>query len=115
MKKLSKVLLASTLMTGALIGTQALTPEQPVAHAAISPWYAYHGQTAFGGAFYLDGHFKNAVQHHGLTFNGYKISAPFSKKILNTSKFMIKVLLWSLEKPQAVSCFQFQKAPQFKK
>lgn len=80
MKKLSKVLLASTLATGALIGTQALTPEQPVAHAATSPWYAYHGQTTFGGAFYLDGHFKNAVQHRGLTFNGYKISAPFSKK-----------------------------------
>ncbi|UWF57090.1 hypothetical protein NZD48_01660 [Staphylococcus hyicus] len=80
MKKLSKVILASSLVTSALFGTQALTPEQPVANAATSPWYTYHGQTAYGGAFYLDAHFKTAVQHRGLIFNGYKISASFNKK-----------------------------------
>ncbi|UEX90288.1 immunodominant staphylococcal antigen IsaB family protein [Staphylococcus ratti] len=86
MKKISKVILASTLVTGALLGTQAATPYHTVAEATTTPWYTYNGQTQFGGAFYLNTHFKNAVQHRGLSFNGYKISAPFNKKTIKYKK-----------------------------
>ena len=86
MKKLSKIVLATTLVTGALLGSQAVSPLQSTTQAATTPWYVYNGQTQFGGAFYLNSHFKNAAQQRGLTFNGYKISAPFNKKNIQYKK-----------------------------
>ncbi|KDP11842.1 hypothetical protein BU649_08060 [Staphylococcus chromogenes] len=85
MKKFSKVLLATTLATGTLLGTQAIAPVATT-NATTTPWYVYNGQTQYGGAFFLNSHFKNAVQHRGLSFNGYKISAPFNTKNIKYQK-----------------------------
>ena len=74
MNKMTKLVLSSTLVFGSVLGVNAIsTNAQHVSHAAITPYYTYHGYAGYNPSFLLTHEFKNGIKYKNITFNGKKI------------------------------------------
>lgn len=76
MKKITKLLLASTVTFGTLMGASvSATPVATHAHAATTPYYSYQGYIGKDASFLTNKHFINAVKHNNVTFNHIKLDS----------------------------------------
>ncbi|MGW7904294.1 immunodominant staphylococcal antigen IsaB family protein [Staphylococcus xylosus] len=77
MKKLSKIVLASSIVFGTVLGANVVNGEgiEKQAEAAQTPWYNYNGYTAPSSNFVLDKNFKTALKYDNLKNNGYKLTS----------------------------------------
>ncbi|MEJ7174603.1 hypothetical protein WL278_09585 [Staphylococcus caprae] len=85
MKKATKLLLASTITLGALMGA-SVTTDSPVngsAHAATSHYYTYNGYVGRDASFLLNQQFINAVKADNVKFNGIKLAKTSGTKKVN--------------------------------
>ncbi|WP_436966115.1 immunodominant staphylococcal antigen IsaB family protein [Staphylococcus shinii] len=93
MKKLSKIVLASSIVFGTVLGVNVVNGEgaENQVEAAQTPWYNYNGYTAASSNFVLDKNFKTALKYDNVKINGYKLtsnkSAPAKELVVKDQIF----------------------------
>lgn len=88
MKKLSKIVLASSIVFGTVLGANVINGEgmEKQAEAAQTPWYNYNGYTSASSNFVLDKNFKTALKYDNVKTNGYKLT---SNKSASTNEVVV--------------------------
>ena len=88
MKKVSKFILASSLILGFSVTPGLFNVTQAHAQESVKPYYNYSGYTAHQSNFILDKNFKTSLKADNFKINGYKITQNESAKMIKM--YMIK-------------------------
>ncbi|AMG64385.1 hypothetical protein HMPREF2693_01005 [Staphylococcus sp. HMSC068D08] len=80
MKKVSKIILASSLVLGFSVTPELFNVTQAHAQESVKPYYNYSGYTAYQSRFILDKNFKKSLKFDTFKMNGYKITKNSSVK-----------------------------------
>ena len=80
MKKVSKFILASSLILDFSVTPELFNVTQAHAQESVKPYYNYSGYTAHQSNFILDKNFKTSLKADNFKINGYKITQNESAK-----------------------------------
>ncbi|REH77207.1 hypothetical protein DOS70_04725 [Staphylococcus felis] len=77
MKKVSKIMLASSIVLS-VASTSTILTSQAYAQEFETPYYNYTGYTSYQSNFLLDEYFKNALASGNVNFNGIKVNQMYN-------------------------------------